>query len=136
MSSNAEPEDGFENVRTTADFRNYTYELLGAEIAIDDHLDTGPQSWLGSALRCGERVLGNRLSVLPLEGWDCTSNGHPTAATHQRWKRFGESGAKLLWTESASVCRFQPLRFRTRLELMNPGGTSICLNRCGSCRTS
>ena len=32
-----------------------------------------------------------------MEGWDGTETGQPTAATLRRWRRFGQSGAKLLW---------------------------------------
>ncbi len=32
-----------------------------------------------------------------MEGWDATREGRPTEATLRRWRRFGESGAKLIW---------------------------------------
>lgn len=47
--------------------------------------------------------IGNRWAVLPLEGWDSDINGAPTKATSARWAAFGQSGAKLIWGESAAV---------------------------------
>jgi 2,4-dienoyl-CoA reductase-like NADH-dependent reductase (Old Yellow Enzyme family) len=32
-----------------------------------------------------------------MEGWDGTSDGNPSDFTIRRWKRFGSSGAKLIW---------------------------------------
>jgi 2,4-dienoyl-CoA reductase-like NADH-dependent reductase (Old Yellow Enzyme family) len=43
------------------------------------------------------RRLGNRWAVLPMEGWDGTDDGRPTDLVRRRWRRFGESGAKLIW---------------------------------------
>src|SRR5262249_1328170 len=50
----------------------------------------------------GVRV-GNRFSVLPMEGWDGTRDGRPSELTIRRWKRFGRSGAKLIWGEATAV---------------------------------
>lgn len=44
----------------------------------------------------GFRV-GNRFAVLPMEGWDATPDGRPTELVERRWRRFGGSGAKLVW---------------------------------------
>ncbi|MFM8802942.1 MAG: NADH:flavin oxidoreductase, partial [Planctomycetia bacterium] len=33
----------------------------------------------------------------PMEGWDATADGLPTDTLLRRWRRFGESGAKLIW---------------------------------------
>lgn len=42
-------------------------------------------------------TIGNRFAILPMEGWDGTVDGTPTDMTTRRWKRFGLSGAKLIW---------------------------------------
>lgn len=42
-------------------------------------------------------TIGNRFAIHPMEGWDGTLDGQPSDHTLRRWKRFGESGAKLLW---------------------------------------
>ncbi len=43
------------------------------------------------------RLVGNRFAVLPMEGWDGTTDGLPTDLVGRRWQRFGSSGAKLIW---------------------------------------
>ena len=43
------------------------------------------------------RIIGNRWSILPMEGWDCLPDGSPSDLTIRRWKRFAISGAKLLY---------------------------------------
>jgi len=32
-----------------------------------------------------------------MEGWDATAGGRPTDLVERRWRRFGESGAALIW---------------------------------------
>ncbi len=32
-----------------------------------------------------------------MEGWDATDDGRPTDLVRRRWKRFGASGAALIW---------------------------------------
>jgi len=43
------------------------------------------------------RIAGNRWAVLPMEGWDGSDDGRPTDLVRRRWRRFGQSGAKLIW---------------------------------------
>ena len=50
-------------------------------------------------------LAGNRFSILPMEGWDGTPDGRPTELTLRRWRRFGESGAKLIWGGEAFAVR-------------------------------
>ncbi|MGI9600295.1 MAG: NADH:flavin oxidoreductase [Acidimicrobiales bacterium] len=45
----------------------------------------------------GDLVVGNRWSILPMEGWDAEADGRPSELVHRRWRRFGSSGAKLIW---------------------------------------
>ena len=47
--------------------------------------------------RPGTRTVGNRFTALPMEGWDGTTDGGPTDLVRRRWRRFGRSGAKLIW---------------------------------------
>ncbi len=49
--------------------------------------------------------IGNRFCILPMEGWDGTSDGKPTDLTRRRWKHFGLSGAKLIWGGEAVAIR-------------------------------
>lgn len=43
------------------------------------------------------RIVGNRFCVQPMEGWDGTADGRPSALVERRWRAFGRSGAKLVW---------------------------------------
>lgn len=43
------------------------------------------------------REAGNRFAVHPMEGWDGNRDGSPSDLTRRRWRRFGLSGAKLIW---------------------------------------
>jgi 2,4-dienoyl-CoA reductase-like NADH-dependent reductase (Old Yellow Enzyme family) len=73
---------------------------IGAELPIDATIEaTGPLAEAfevtdGSA---GTRTVGNRFTALPMEGWDGTTDGEPTDLVRRRWRRFGRSGAKLIW---------------------------------------
>ena len=39
---------------------------------------------------------GNRIVIHPMEGWDGTTTGGVTDEMRRRWRRFGESGAKMI----------------------------------------
>ncbi len=68
---------------------------LGVSIPLDE--DVRPSGTLASQLKVGHRSIGNRLAILPMEGWDGTHDGRPTELVRRRWRRFGSSGAKLIW---------------------------------------
>ncbi len=57
-------------------------------------------------LRSGQRI-GNAFSILPMEGWDGTTDGKPTELTKRRWRNFARSGAKLLWGCEAVAVRHE-----------------------------
>ncbi|HWY43172.1 MAG TPA: hypothetical protein VNX66_06735 [Candidatus Sulfotelmatobacter sp.] len=70
---------------------------LGLTIPCDRELLAGTDSPLRAPLSRGGIKIGNRIAVQPMEGWDGTSDGNPGEHTIQRWKKFGRSGAKLIW---------------------------------------
>jgi NADPH2 dehydrogenase len=72
-------------------------QSLHLGIPCDPEISHGPQSPLLQPLVRGEIKIGNRIAVQPMEGWDGTSDGNPTEYTIRRWKRFGQSGGKLIW---------------------------------------
>jgi NADPH2 dehydrogenase len=85
-------------------FRHHCAEL-GIEIPIADEVDpTGP---LAQPVEIGDRsgVLRapNRFAVLPMEGWDGTTDGRPTDLVRRRWRRFAASGCGLVWGEATAV---------------------------------
>ena len=70
---------------------------LGATIPFDTEIAHRKDSPLRSPLQCGGIKIGNRIAVQPMEGWDGTREGNPSEYTIRRWRRFGRSGAKLIW---------------------------------------
>ena len=91
-------------LKTNDDFRNRLNEL-SISIPFDDVLLHGNESPLGSPARYKDKTIGNRFCILPMEGWDGTSDGKPTEFTTRRWKNFGLSGAKLIWGGEAVAVR-------------------------------
>ncbi len=51
----------------------------------------------------GDLEIANRFAVLPMEGWDGTTDGRPTDLVRRRWERFGRSGCGLVWCEATAV---------------------------------
>ena len=80
---------------------------LGLDLPCDDALLTGAASPLTQPVRTdvNGRIPGNRWAIHPMEGWDATTDGKPTAEVHRRWQRFGQSGAKLIWGGEAMAVR-------------------------------
>ena len=83
--------------KTAEDFREYINEL-GINLPLEDKLEHGPDSPMAQPriLKNGRKI-GNRFAILPMEGWDGTTDGLPTEDTTRRWQNFGKSGAKLIW---------------------------------------
>jgi 2,4-dienoyl-CoA reductase-like NADH-dependent reductase (Old Yellow Enzyme family) len=68
------------------------------ELTFDNDLISGSDAPLAQPLKLRNGfTIGNRFCVLPMEGWDGTTDGLPTELTYRRWRRFGLSGAKLIW---------------------------------------
>jgi 2,4-dienoyl-CoA reductase-like NADH-dependent reductase (Old Yellow Enzyme family) len=84
---------------TPADLRARAAHL-GIDLPVDDTVEVdGPlaQPLTVTDGSAGALTVGNRWSILPMEGWDGTPEGLPTDLVHRRWARFGVSGAKLIW---------------------------------------
>jgi NADPH2 dehydrogenase len=78
---------------------------LGVALPCDEELRPGPDSPFGRAVERGSIRIGNRIAMQPMEGWDGETDGRPTERTLRRWRRFGQSGAKLIWGgEAVAVC--------------------------------
>lgn len=78
---------------------------LGLDMPCDDIVASGPESPLGSPFAFEGMTVGNRLGINPMEGWDGESDGRPSENTFRRWRRFGESGGKLIWGGEAVAVR-------------------------------
>ena len=70
---------------------------LQIRIPCDREIARTAESPLRKPLVRREIKIGNRIAVQPMEGWDGTADGNPSELTVRRWKRFGQSGAKLIW---------------------------------------
>ena len=84
---------------TPADLRARA-DHLGIDLPVDDTVEVGgplAQPLTVTDGSAGALTVGNRWSILPMEGWDGTPDGLPTDLVHRRWARFGLSGAKLIW---------------------------------------
>ena len=91
-------------LRTYEQFTSYC-ESVGAELPADANVAFGPESALAQPYWYRGRRLANRFAVLPMEGWDGGADGGPTELTLRRWRRFGRSGAKLIWGGEAVAVR-------------------------------
>ena len=81
-------------------------ETIGVEIPIDAEVDpagplAAPMTITDGA--AGSKVVANRWTVLPMEGWDGLTDGRPSDLVRRRWQRFGEGGAGLVWGEATAV---------------------------------
>ena len=90
--------------KKATDFRAYLADL-GVDLACDEAILTGSESPLARPFEVGGRPVGNRWATQPMEGWDGTTSGEITENVVRRWRRFGESGAKLIWGGEAMAIR-------------------------------
>ena len=94
-------------LKSVAEFRALIASL-GIDLPCDDAIAVGSSSPLAQPLVevCinGKRI-GNRYAIHPMEGWDGTTSGGVTEDVVRRWRRFGESGAKLIFGGEAMAVR-------------------------------
>jgi 2,4-dienoyl-CoA reductase-like NADH-dependent reductase (Old Yellow Enzyme family) len=91
-------------IKTLEEFRA---AWQGIDPALDLRAPGGADSPLAQTLDYeirGKRP-GNRFCVHPMEGWDGTDGGEASPETLRRWRRFGESGAKMVWGGEAFAVR-------------------------------
>lgn len=89
-------------LKTAEQFRDHL-RAVGADLPFDEALD--PAGPLAQPCSVHGRAVGNRFAILPMEGWDGTTDGQPTDLTVRRWRNFGRSGAKLIWGGEAVAVR-------------------------------
>jgi 2,4-dienoyl-CoA reductase-like NADH-dependent reductase (Old Yellow Enzyme family) len=92
------------SLKTVADFRAHL-KSLSLDLRLDDTIIQGDASPLLQKAAWRGRTIGNRWAIHPMEGWDGTTSGGVTEPMIRRWKRFGESGAKLIWGGEAMAVR-------------------------------
>ena len=92
------------SLKSADQFRTRLGELH-LDLPFDEQVQLGTGSILTQPLSsiCGP--IGNRWCILPMEGWDGTTDGRPSDLTKRRWQNFGISGAKLIWGGEAVAVR-------------------------------
>ena len=90
------------SLKNAPDFGDHI-RRLGIDLRFEPEMSVGDASALRQPICIKGRTLGNRWAVHPMEGWDGATTGGPTELTLRRWRRFGESGAKLIWGEAMAV---------------------------------
>ena len=75
------------------------------ELPFDEDIQQGRDAPLQQPCQVYGKTIGNRFATLPMEGWDGTLDGYPTELVTRRWRRFGQSGAKLIWGGEAVAVR-------------------------------
>ncbi len=92
-------------LKTAAAFKAHLAEI-GAELQFDEELESGLEAALAKPCRLPDgTTIGNRFAILPMEGWDGELDGRPSELTVRRWRRFGLSGAKLIFGGEAVAVR-------------------------------
>jgi len=71
---------------------------LGLDLRFSD--DFAP---LFTPCKIGPRTVGNCCCIHPMEGCDGELDGRPGELTFRRYRRFGDSGAKVIWGEACAV---------------------------------
>jgi 2,4-dienoyl-CoA reductase-like NADH-dependent reductase (Old Yellow Enzyme family) len=91
-------------LKTPEEFRRHLAESR-IRLGFDAELDPPVSSPLARPLEVDGVRVGNRFCILPMEGWDGTTEGEPSDLTFRRWRNFGCSGAKLIWGGEAVAVR-------------------------------
>jgi NADPH2 dehydrogenase len=92
------------SLKTLDAFRQHVAGLP-LPLPFDDEVRIGAGAPLAQPFEADGLRAGNRFCVLPMEGWDGTTDGRPTDLTRRRWQHFGQSGAKLMWGCEAVAVR-------------------------------
>jgi 2,4-dienoyl-CoA reductase-like NADH-dependent reductase (Old Yellow Enzyme family) len=90
---------GIVRIGSFKDISQFEAHLQASNLNIpyDRALASSTESPLLEPLARGPFRIGNRIAVQPMEGWDGTADGNPSENTVRRWRRFGQTGGKLIW---------------------------------------
>ena len=91
-------------LKTHEDFTGRISEL-NIDLPCDSDSPDPESCHLAQSSEVDGMKIGNRFCILPMEGWDGTTDGKPTDLTRRRWNNFGLSGAKLIWGGEACAVR-------------------------------
>ncbi|MBN2327575.1 MAG: NADH:flavin oxidoreductase [Candidatus Omnitrophica bacterium] len=91
--------------KSSDEFRRRLAEL-NLSLPVDDEILTAEEkSPLAQPIKVYGKTLSNRWCIQPMEGWDGLADGNPSEHTVRRWRRFGRSGAKLVFGGEAAAVR-------------------------------
>lgn len=94
------------SLRTYEDFTAYL-KSLGLELPVDAEILSEAQgSPMAQTLKIGPYTLPNRWCIQAMEGWDANDDGSPSELLLNRWRKFGASGAALIWGGEACAVQF------------------------------
>ena len=98
-------------MRSAQEFQDHC-DGLGLGIKAEPTVESGASSPLSAPYDTGSKVVGNRFTIHPMEGWDGETDGRPSDLVRRRWRNFGRSGAKCIWGGEAMAvtpdCRANP----------------------------
>jgi 2,4-dienoyl-CoA reductase-like NADH-dependent reductase (Old Yellow Enzyme family) len=92
------------SIKTAEEFSAYLKDN-GITLPFTEKVSSGKGATLTRPYDLDGKTIGNRLAILPMEGWDGTLDGHPTDLVRRRWQNFGKSGAKFIWGGEAVAVR-------------------------------
>ncbi|MBD3353256.1 MAG: flavin oxidoreductase/NADH oxidase [Candidatus Lokiarchaeota archaeon] len=105
----SQPKEESYNFRAVKDFDTMLKEMEKQKIEIQYSKDT---NLLFESLKLKREnnssatiTIPNRLVIHPMEGCDGNSKGDPTNLTRDRYRRFGRSGAALIWCEATAIMK-------------------------------
>lgn len=116
-------------LRTVEQFVKYC-EAVGADLPVEAEALHGAESPLARRYLYRGQEFANRFSILPMEGWDGTADGKPSELTRRRWRRFGLSGAKLIWGGEAVAVRHDGRANARQLVINDETAASLGELRC------
>ena len=79
---------------------NSELRKLGIQLPISDEIEV-----LKENVHIGNRIVQNRLTIQPMEGFDAELDGSPTELTYRRYLRYAEGGAGLIWFEATAITK-------------------------------
>lgn len=112
------------SLRTAEVFQKRLAEI-GVTLPFEETVEPAPDSPMAQPIDSNAGAIGNRWAILPMEGWDGTTDGKPTELTVRRWKNFGLSGAKLIWGGEAVAVRHDGRANPNQLVLNDANAASI-----------
>ena len=93
--------DSFEPFRyNSIEDINTTLNKLGIQLPLSDEIEV-----LKKNIRVNDRILQNRLTIQPMEGFDADLDGSPTDLTYRRYLRYANGGASLIWFEATAITK-------------------------------